>query len=440
MAKAHEKDEELFPWRTMFVSKDGKEAIDIIHDAQMVFVSVPWAFPPVEETVDWQEIGLTISKCKRLNHISFRADFANYLTDHAMAQLFHGKGPYDFPLEILDFSGNILGPRHFVVLGSFLMSRTELKCLLLRGCIIDGEEEPHIIADIMNTVRIHHLDISRCGIKLEGLSSILTSAHSSTLKHLDLGDIDLGRPKIDAIASFLERENIELESLTLGNSGSEIDEIFEVVEWVEILLRSLRKNKSMKSFFFLGQPHECERNESLGGADLSVFERVNSAIMQLVCDESSFEAFCNSNHIIHTISICGMTEAPLMSSADDGLEINAEHNMQFKEKIWCKLQSIYYQEDVPLFPSLTKKPFQPFISMNPIIIPKVLELATMAKKRYRQWGSGFENLFPRGCLDEIYHLIRHFDLAKLFMHPMTQKDVLGSKTKRAKLNSATDNI
>ncbi len=354
---------------------------------KMEFAQNNMSFIPIDS---WRSMGDIISNCKRLEEI-----YLEYmeLTAEVAEALFRRNGPYEFPLSKLSFVGNGLGPREIEVVVPFLKSFTRIGLLDLRKNRI-GNDGAQALANALDEIPVKSLILSDNQITLDGMSRILSS-RSSTLTCLHLDRNEIGNDGIELLAQFFRQGGIALEELKIGRLNR-----FNVT-WAKVLLESLHDNKWMKEIHFVG----------LGDADHMI---LHNAAKNLVCDTSSFDAFCKSNHIFQKLVSCRYRP---FHSLHYAFRINASSHFSINKKLRCKLRSIYFHHDFDV---------EPFLSMKISLIPNVLGFLSRSNEF-------ISNENDKGNLNGMYRFVRNWNIPDLCIFPPPEVKIKILKSENAKL-------
>jgi len=135
----------------------------------------------------------------------------------------------------------------------------------------------------------------------------------------------------------------------------------------------------------------------------------------MLCNPSSFDEFINqSNHTISTLSggLNGQLK-DLNANVKEALTTNLRSDLTPNQKCRRKLRYIYFTDDFDV---------TPFIELDTVYIPEVLELVTMSEerceKREGRNDKGTYVLARNGHVGSIYRLIRHIPELFSFASPM----------------------
>jgi len=365
----------------------------------------------------FRELGSILSRCQKIHTINLSY---NRLEENAELPLIFqsGDGAYNFPLEILTLKGNRFGPRGVFELLPFLKSRTtELQCLDCSCCDID-DEGGRILAEALEFTSVKDLNLSHNPIGFRGISSILSSKHATNLRSLDLIECSIGREGIEDIVRFLGRGNeVALEDVSFGGKTGEVI----AVESMEILLRSLQNNTNITKLAILNKI-VCSAD---GYDDETLMrQRVADVVKKLICDTSSFQALCQSNHTLGYF----LFNAPQVYIAPEkvrkAFHINRRADLSVHKKLRCKLQSIYFREDFDV---------EPFMLMKTVWMPHVLELISKrgSDPFVRAINKKYIHLAERGLgnLNGMFRFVRRWDHFFNVFTKASQKQKIGEKRK-----------
>lgn len=347
-----------------------------------------------------RDMGSVISQCKKLKSIIMTRFYTNFsdVSNNLLAALFQAEGPYNIPLEdfvLCKFSINL---REFQTMLPFLKSRGELDCLSLNDCEI-GDDVAGAIGEVLDHTRIENINLRGNEISAKGLSNLLSGINSIHLKSLDLEDNLIGQAEVEEIARFLSKEDVTLEWIAIGKCPFILDQYFDP-DWMEVLLRSLKRNTSLKRLHVIGDINK--EYHSVEGV-----KQVSIAAMELICNVSCFDALRESNHTIEFTCTRFYPEDPTLLKA---LIINAKHDISTTQKLRYKMRWIYFQQNFDV---------NPFYLMKLVWIPNVMELMTISvdcseKIADDQLRDVTVVLSKEGNLSGMYHFIRQWDLSELF--------------------------
>ncbi len=140
------------------------------------------------------------------------------------------------------------------------------------------------------------------------------------------------------------------------------------LEMVETLLQCLKRTKATEVFIFANIPFSSYDDDEYA----TICNRITEAMTSIICNASSIDALCNSNHDIKRFDLWNESGSSSDVTNSLALEINQRSDISTNQRLRCKLRSIYFQEDFSLLP---------FLSMEYAWIPNVLELLTISEKR-----------------------------------------------------------
>ncbi|KAL7462172.1 hypothetical protein ACHAXS_002564 [Conticribra weissflogii] len=394
---------------------------------------------------DYEEIGSVIGRCKKLRRIRIICSHHSTMDEEDVTALFGSNDDdhrtHDFPLEFLDLrrEGHHegIGAGGLRALVPFLRTRTQLNALNLCNNTI-GDEGARILGQVLEEVRIPKLILSFNNIGKEGLECIFSSRHADGVKTLDLHGNSAGRAEMEEISHFLERRDVSIQELSLGKNYQVWD-----VHWLEGLLRSLRKNTTVTTLGLCAYRIDENVGDDVPSASRllsgqvrsrssreAIVDRVEKAILTLVCDSSSLDAFCDSNHVVHNLELRGneFSSYDLPPKAKLALDINGGSG-SVNAKLRRKLRSIYFRG---LFDT------EQFSSMKPVWMPCALSLVARPEKFAAVGddgeGSGKCDTVPEENLNAIYNIVKEPKLVNLFGFPSLER----LKAENSRLQSDLD--
>ncbi len=316
---------------------------------------------------DWQEIGYTISQCKKLQVILF--SYAS-ITEEILAALFQADGNYDFPLKVLDLSNNRFGTEGGSASLPFLKSRKELKYFLLSNNNIDNRGA-RLLADVLDPMPVAYLDVSCNDMDHEGMERIICHCEKSSL-HLsgqlsctmlpDFHESVIGNGRHVAIGNC----EYKMEHTTYTKDFEGLD-IASVKTSFHCLKRAKATKVTMKTNIWSSSQDEDEHT--------TMCRIITEEITSIVSNTSSFDEFCGSNHNIIRFDVfdqCILKYYIPPSPMELALEINGQSDISTNQRLRCKLRLIYFREVFSLLP---------FVQMKRVWIPHVLELMTISEER-----------------------------------------------------------
>ncbi|KAL7465323.1 hypothetical protein ACHAXS_005647 [Conticribra weissflogii] len=403
-------DPELDGFRQWFFDEKSDQVADIVNDSYYIHINDDDFLPSSFSLEKWREIGSVLSRCKKLGLIWFSSQ---PLEEEMLMALFQADGPYDFPLRGLFLDGNrFFGPRGMQAILPFLNTRTELEVLKLGSCEL-GNDGARYLAKVLDHVRIKELLVGNNSLDTEGISLILSSENAMYLEHLDISGRNLGLAECALISQFLSREGICLEHISVGENGrpdedADFDDDLDTfdIEWVIMLIRSLRGNKSLKRIdVYSDTMEEQGTDEEID----EIWDDVADATMSLVCNTTSIQACCQSNHVLNHISL--FSEERFPQRIEEVLGIN-ERDISTNKKVRRKLQNFFFDGMFEV---------HPFLSMKTVCMPHVLAL--FANERL----ISIDELDDTSCegsiegnLNGLYNFMRHWNLPALYTSGLQQ--------------------
>ncbi len=374
---------------------------DIINRAESMTIN---HFSAAYTVGDYQRVGSLLGRCKELKRIKLEGSGIK----NGLIALFQAEGPYNFPLQSLELETLPLGAKEFETLVPFLKTRTVLKRLKLFRNNLDNRGA-RLLAGALDELRVTSLEISFNEVTAMGLSKILSSRNAIHLEKI-VFKCKVLQGTVNRFSHFLLREESSLNFLSLGI----YDQLFRE-EWLEDLISILHQNSTLETLRIYGDSFAPLGNGLLRSK--SFHERVSDAINALICDTSSFDSICRSNHVFRSLSLSSSLSFDLHQSAEEVMEINARP-ISLNQRLRCKLKKYFFQEKFDL---------QPFLSMKPVFMPKAIELVTRSKKWVedpdKPRGNGRYIMSLEGSLNGIYCFIRQWNMPVLFTFPSTQSKI-----------------
>lgn len=328
------------------------------------------------------------------------------LTEESIAALFGRNRTFEF--RALYLHGNPFGPSGVAALIPFLRSTSMLKYLNLNRTSLDSEGA-RLLSEALNHVRLEHLHLDENDIEDEGLEYLLSAGNSANLLRLSLWGNEIGSRGCAAMSNFLQRDGIMLEKLCIDCVR---------VEDAKMLVDSISYRSKLVDLHF------CASGEQI--------MMVAPNLLGLVCNLSSFEAMCRSHHQLRGVGKWTrkiLTSDPTLKGAFD---INARslYGTSVIQRLRSKLRTFYFQGNFDV---------RPFIGIDAVLLPKVLELVTRMEVCLDQiclddLGSGRYCEAPSENIDGVYRLVRnYYHLGELFSFPSQESKVKDLEAKVAAL-------
>mmetsp|Transcript_7545 Transcript_7545/g.17106 ORF Transcript_7545/g.17106 Transcript_7545/m.17106 type:complete len:248 (-) Transcript_7545:365-1108(-) len=154
-------------------------------------------------------------------------------------------------------------------------------------------------------------------------------------------------------------------------------------------------------------------------------------VQHLVCNLSSFEALCHSNHHLNWIGFNTDTFFEQNETLLKAFDINSRsyYGASITRRLRCKLRCFFFQGEFDV---------QPFAVMDVNLMPNVLELVTKTEICVREdedmLGSG-EYHEVGSDLDGVYRLLRNCHLPELFSFPSLETKARELEAKYAMLEA-----
>ncbi|KAL9189808.1 hypothetical protein ACHAXT_009483 [Thalassiosira profunda] len=285
-----------------------------------------------------------------------------------------------------------MGPTGFAQVLPFLRSQSKLTALCLCGNDL-GDEGARLLSVGLNHVCIGELTLQDNGIGDEGIELLLSAEKSIHLKKLWLASWDkslpvtsIGRRGAEALSRFLGRQETELTTIYVHCSDDEL---------ALMLVQSLSTNTHLEMF-----------GGRVGSGESKLLMECKE---KLVCDGTSFESLCRSNHRINLIGWDLPDDVQSSDALLRALEINKQKGSSVAQRIITKIlggeHSLESISDVEIE-----------------LMPYVLALVTM---------EGEEK--SSNSISDVYRLIRNCHMPQLFSFPSGERVMLRALEKENKM-------
>ncbi|KAL7471498.1 hypothetical protein ACHAXS_011786 [Conticribra weissflogii] len=335
------------------------------------------------------------------------------ITSDDISVIFERDGPYSCELEEIKFpcvddeNRFTLSLEDFRRMLQFIKSFPTIQYLSFHGSnLSDNYIEP--LVDMLESMHLEELNIQQNFLGTIGLETLLQGGCTKRLKTLKLSYTN--QRDVDLVARFLRRDGNEVRYIYLEEFNSQ-DNDSRLKEKLQMMLESI-PNSSPLERLHLGVEDECseeERNE------------LATLFQQKVCNLSSFDALCQSNHQFYqlgflkfpliipggppmTVTVTG-ERTPILCKA---LGINRA-SMKTIEKIRCKLFTFYFRGEFDLMP---------FIGTDLKAMPRILHMMGTTMKTCelipKYSSMVHELILSGGRLDNMYRFIRDWDVPTLF--------------------------
>jgi len=337
---------------------------------------------------EWREMGEDINEWYKLDHL----ELSNCgLTDEKLEAILGSfdTDDCDFPFEFLDLSNNPFSAAGIEAIISFLKERTAKPNIQLNATNLGSEG-----MRLLSQVKIDTLALvnSQIGGDL-GLRHILTSRNSNVLAALELTGIQFGRQGFETVSRFLERDDISLKEFYIDcNRGPG--------EHAKMIARALLSNKSSKLEVILLRS---------GTEDNDPLKDIYRYVYKLMCDTTSFETICESNHHLHWQNPHWILpdNAPSFHSL---LAMNGrrEHGATLSQILRSKLRRFYFNGNFDL---------QPFYKIEVNLMPHLLQLVTRKEEAPGVRNIDLHHDVCNGDLGCIFRILRNVNVPDTFEQP-----------------------
>ena len=347
---------------------------------------------------NWQKVGAALNESSVLVQLNL-AD-CQLTKETAEAFVVGCRNNYTWPLlKELNLSGT-----GYNVIKAFLpimKSRRTLDTLNLSFTNL-GINGAKLVADVLNQCTIKNLHLNRQQFKDQGLECILSSRNA---RHIVQLHINFGHDKrsrfsesgFEALSRFL-RENTQLTILevdTYNYSGTNFD---------KMLVESISKESKLKAITISNYIHDD----------------VYDYALNLVCDTSSFESLCSSNHHLGAFggasydgSPCNTLDEKKHPKLCKSFDINNQ-GTSAANKIRRKLRNFYFKN--------SEFDVKAFNDIDVALMPYILGLVTMIEMEENSWmhRSRKPRLVPSDNLIGLYRLLRNCHVPELLSFPSTE--------------------
>lgn len=312
------------------------------------------------------------------------------------------------------FPADVLYRKQFEVIVPFLRSRpAPCKLSLESGCV------PALIHALDTGVCIGSLRICGSRIRDGDLEKLLSTKNARCLLELELNSINVSPRGCEAFAAFLRKESTTLQSLDFGRSPLGVG-------CSQMLLRAIPPRSTLRHIE-LGRLYQSGDEDSFASAVQTLTE--------LICNRSTFDALCGSNHQLEHI---GRDRARMMRChiLREALEINGRQGCSPNQRCRSKLRAFYFHGEFDI---------QPFLRMDVALMPHVLELVTMSEecivdKKDGRAEKGTYVTARNGHLDGIYRLVRNCHLPELFSFPSQEEEIERLREQNAALETTIGSL
>lgn len=369
-----------------------------------------------------QQIGDNISKCTNLQYLLLDSSCLSASSISALL----GERTYQCQqLKSIGLKGGLDGNAFTLsqsvraILPLLRASASTLVYLTLNQNNLDSDSAVQIIdalkwrsADNYVHIKELHLEHNRIGDR--GMQHLLAAENSKYINKLCLHDNDqLKRVGRNAIFNFLKRE---------GNAITQFGVDIKEAKYAKQLLESISNDSKLERFVM-----DC----AIGTKSAKCVMLLKPVLQQLICNTTSFESLCESNHVLGDIG----THFYRYNSGDvdDAMEINARSECTINQRLRCKLKYYYFKGEFDI---------QPFIDLDVNLMPYLLGILTRTEVRaYDHYDDiDSERYFTVGSkdLNSVYRIVRSCHVPELFNFPSSEVRIslLTSETKELKESNA----
>ena len=277
---------------------------------------------------------------------------------------------------------------------------------------------------------IENLNLAGNGITTEGLKSCLSTKNAKYLVNLNLAQNNITMEGYKSLINFLNQDGVRMKKVELKDNRIILTQSpwdtrprqrHQLYVLGSMLVESLLNTSSLG---YIGL--NWFESQHIGREDLLDLKRV---LLQKICDMSSMDAICESNHNLHGFG------SQFSNAIEEGryfdarerhlLSINSR-DATIGEKIRNKLRAVYFQGDFDT---------QQFARMDVKLMPYILELATIWDK-YRRRNTdtgGWDHVVSIGKIDSIYRLVRNCHIPEMFNFPKPEITVEHHKRENSTL-------
>lgn len=360
-----------------------------------------------DETHSWTELQQCIQQESSLQSITYEcAKKKNKASGH-LKTLFTSISDENHPLNSVNFN-NISFDHELVtkvmrcMVNGTSSTHTPVSIKLTHAKLDDSCAQ--VIVNAMNGgLRIRCLNLTYNSITDEGIERLLSPDNDNLQYITELNISNNKLRSLDSIAAFIGRDDCNVEQLQIQHTQN-------IAKTHELngILNSMPTSKL--------QCINLGKHLKLDGIDLLLNMPALATRMEtILCNPSSFDEFINqSNHTISTLSggLNGQLK-DLNANVKEALTTNLRSDLTSNQKCRRKLRYVYFTDDFDV---------TPFIELDTVYIPEVLELVTMSEerceKREGRNDKGTYVLARNGHVGSIYRLIRHIPELFSFASPM----------------------
>lgn len=365
--------------------------------------------------LDWSLMGKTISQFLSLEGLSL---WDSNLSSNNIALFLRAMDSSTTCPMLRDLNlkcNNLSSPGVTVALASFLRSRPNLERLDLEETCL-GDDGTLAISNALNHTNLELLNLRNNNIGDTGLKGLLRTKNASRIEILYLDDNKFSQKGVSSqIATFLGKNNTTIRNLSINCDNKS----------AKTLLGSISRESKLER---IGS-HLVSSNDTsmpLSGARREEYlDSIAFHLTRLICDRTSFESLCQSNHNLWDIGInLGTNPTENIWKGHETLRESLAINKRLVEgesvanRLRSKLRKLYFQGDFNI---------GPILALNVKFMPNVLEIVTRDEISCEHGGSCFNRCTNRSwhticfrdTIDGIYRIVRNCHLPAMFTFPST---------------------
>ncbi|KAL9189874.1 hypothetical protein ACHAXT_009549 [Thalassiosira profunda] len=322
---------------------------------------------------------------------------------------------YAIRRKVLQF----FGPENWGKMGESIRTSSALNRVELPCCGVTANYAQLLFGGDWEQSPIEWLDLEGNSIGVNGIRALLPMLRSLTkLYCLVLGHNSLGnegaRVLSDDLSQFYCVEGLLLQGNSIGDAGV-----------MSLLADSVLETLSL-----------WDSGPAIRRIDDRDRRLIAQCLKNKVCDESSFDSICRSNHHLCWLGIDGTWDVLNLDPVLKGLfhlNARAKRGAPIAKIIRFKLRMSYFQREFDV---------QPFADINVRLFPRVLELVTRSEvvvgKKERDLGGGIYYEVYTGPiirLANIYRIVRNCHIPELYTFPSPKVEVESLKSENAALKN-----
>ena len=336
----------------------------------------------------WTSVCRTIRENTKLQCIEYEPSKKTSKAAHYLGMLFNreaGQNTFDLPLNSVSFN-NISFDKLFVekVTRCMLIAQLPAKIKMTNAKLDDGCVQ-QLVSAMNDGLHVSHLNLAHNSITDVGLGELLQANNLQYIVELSLSSNKI--KSLHAIATSLGRGDLCVEDLQIYPRTPFPNES------IIVMLDASISNSSRLKCLNIGK-----------NLDIHLLVRKMENLTP-----SSFSAFCESNHTFQELKHHNTLLKYKSPRLKEALNTNMRKDLSDNQKCRRKLRYIYLTEDFDI---------TPFIDMDTVYMPNVLELVTMSEERCEERAGRLDKgtyvSARNGNLGSIYRLIRYCCVPELF--------------------------